>query len=61
MAKLLDKKINGKWPYAYVPAAQTDLRKRFTDERKRLAALAEEGDGKVTQIKRKGRNDGPRR
>lgn len=51
-ARLLDKKIGGKWPYQYVPSAQSDIRLTFERERRRLAAEAKAQQSTVVQLKK---------
>lgn len=48
MSRLLDRKVNGRYPFAYTPAARTDIsetfrrirRERETNERERAAKVA---------------------
>ena len=50
MAKLLDKKVNGKFPHQYVPAACTDVADTFKRIRKQQAEMAQRPTAAVTPI-----------
>ena len=52
-SRLLDRKINGKWPFAYRDSAHTSIAETFKRERERLKAEAEanESENVVTPIK----------
>ena len=53
MARLLDPKKNGRWPFEYVPSAETDLRSKFRRIQREQKANATERAAKVAPLKRR--------
>ena len=56
MARLLDPKKNGRWPFEYTPSAETDLRylrSKFKRIQRQQKANATERAAKVAPLKRR--------
>ncbi len=52
MARLLDQKVNGRYPQPYVPAVETDLHKTFARIRRQQSQPAQpQEQGKVLNLK----------
>ena len=53
MARLLDPKKNGQYPFQYRSSAATDVRLTWEAARKQMEANAKEKEAKVTSMRKK--------
>lgn len=52
MSRLLDKKVNGQFPFNYRPAAATDVKQTWAEAKKRMEAEKAKRAEIVREIKR---------